>query len=140
MSIRTRFEIETFVLGAHPTPARKAHALTQELMQAREQQHPDLPVLEEIYAAFSAEHNVEALIADINSSEEEYWVNRLGKLAAIDILTIGKVQPEHMNYMVALEDEAFAACVKTATSIAKQLNYEVQQIEAELQSDLASEK
>ena len=49
MSIRTRFEIETFVLGAHPTAARKAHALTQELMQAREQQHPDLQVLEEIY-------------------------------------------------------------------------------------------
>ena len=45
-----------------------------------------------------------------------------------------------MNYMVALEDEAFAACVKEATSIAKQLNYEVQQIEAELQSELASEK
>ncbi len=128
------------MLGAHPTAARKAHALTQELMQAREQQHPDLPVLEEIYKDFSAEHDVDALLNDINSSEEEYWVHRLAKLAAIDILTIGKVQPEHMNYMVALEDEAFAACVKEATSIAKQLNYEVQQIEAELQSELASEK
>jgi len=140
MSIRTRFEIETFVLGAHPTPARKAHALTQELMQAREQQHPDLPVLEEVYKNFSAEHDVDALLANINDSEEEYWVHRLAKLAAIDILTLGKVQPEHMNYMVALQDEAFSACVKEATSIAKQLNYEVQQIEAELQSELASEK
>ena len=140
MSIRTRFEIETFVLGAHPTPARKAQVLTQELMQAREEQHPDLQILEEIYKDFSAEHDVDALMNDIESSEEEYWVNRLAKLAAIDILTIGKVQPEHMNYMVALEDEAFAACVKSATAIAKQLNYEVQQIEAELQSELASEK
>ena len=140
MSIRTRFEIETFVLGAHPTPARKAQVLTQELMQAREQKHPDLQILEDIYKDFSAEHDVDALLADIDSSEEEYWVNRLAKLAAIDILTIGKVQPEHMNYMVALEDEAFAACVKSATSIAKQLNYEVQQIEAELQSELSSEK
>ncbi len=140
MSIRTRFEIETFVLGAHPTPARKAQVLTQELMQARETQHPDLQILEEIYKDFSAEHNVDALLNDIDSTEEEYWVHRLAKLAAIDILTIGKVQPEHMNYMVALEDEAFAACVKEATSVAKQLNYEVQQIEAELQSELASEK
>ena len=140
MSIRTRFEIETFVLGAHPTPARKAQVLTQELMEARKTDHPDLQILEEIYKDFSAEHDVDALLADIDSSEEEYWVNRLAKLAAIDILTIGKVQPEHMNYMVALEDEAFAACVKSATSIAKQLNYEVQQIEAELQSELATEK
>ena len=140
MSIRTRFEIETFVLGAHPTPARKAQVLTQELMEARKTDHPDLQILEDIYKDFSAEHDVDALLADIDSSEEEYWVNRLAKLAAIDILTIGKVQPEHMNYMVALEDEAFAACVKSATSIAKQLNYEVQQIEAELQSELATEK
>jgi hypothetical protein len=140
MSIRTRFEIETFVLGAHPTPARKAQVLTQELMQAREAQHPDLQILEEIYKDFSAEHDVDALTKDIESTEEEYWVNRLAKLAAIDILTLGKVQPEHMSYMVSLEDEAFAACVKSATSIAKQLNYEVQQIEAELQSELASEK
>jgi Lhr-like helicase len=140
MSIRTRFEIETFVLGAHPTPARKAQALTSELMQAREQQHPDLPVLEAVYKDFSEKHDVDALLADIEGSEEEYWVHRLAKLAAIDILTLGKVQPEHMNYMVALQDEAFSACVKEATSIAKQLNYEVQQIEAELQSELASEK
>ena len=122
MSIRTRFEIETFVLGAHPTPARKAQILTTELMQAREQQHPDLPVLEAIFADFSAEHNVDELLANIEETEEEYWIARLAKLAAVDILTIGKVQPEHMNYMIALKDEAFAACVKEATTaIAKQL-------------------
>ena len=45
-----------------------------------------------------------------------------------------------MSYMVSLPDEAFKASVKEATSIAKQLNYEVQQIEAELQADLASAK
>lgn len=72
MSIRTRFEIETFVLGAHPTPARKAQILTTELMQAREQQHPDLPVLEAIFADFSAEHNVDELLANIEETEEEY--------------------------------------------------------------------
>lgn len=138
--IRTRYEIETFVLGAHPSPARKAQVLTQELMKARETSHPDLPVLEAIYKDFSAEHNVEELTKDIESTEEEYWVHRLAKLAAIDILTIGKVQPEHMAYMVSLPDEAFKASVKEATSIAKQLNYEVQQIEAELQADLASAK
>jgi len=139
MSIRTRFEIETFVLGAHPTPARKAQVLMTELLQARESSHPDLPVLEAIHADFSKEHDIEALLANIEETEEEYWVNRLAKLAAIDILTIGKVQPEHMNYMVALDDEAFGACVKSATAIAKSLNNEVMQVEAELQTELASD-
>ena len=136
MSIRTRFEIETFVLGAHPTPARKAQVLTQELMQARETQHPDLQILEEIYKDFSAEHDVDALLADIDSSEEEYWVHRLAKLAAIDILTIGKVQPEHMNYMASLSDDAFEASVKSAVALAKSLNESVREIEAELGSDI----
>ena len=70
MSIRTRFEIETFVLGAHPTAARKAAALTTELLQARELQHPDLPILEHIYKDFSAEHDIEALMADKENTEE----------------------------------------------------------------------
>lgn len=137
MSLRTRFEIETFVLGAHPTPARKAQALQAELMQARTQNHPDLGILEAVWADFSKEHAVDELLASIEETEEEYWVQRLAKLAAIDILTIGKVQPEHMAYMVSLEDDAFAACVKSATVLAKSLNESVRQIESELSTDLA---
>jgi len=45
MSSRTRFEIETFLLGAHPTVERQALELQNELMQARTQQHPDLLML-----------------------------------------------------------------------------------------------
>lgn len=136
MSIRTRFEIETFVLGAHPTAARKAQVLMADLLQARSEKHPDLPVLEAIYADFASKHDVTKLLENIEAEEEEYWVKRLGRLAAIDILTIGKVQPEHMNYMASLSDEAFAACVKTATTLAKELNESVKEIEAELGSDL----
>ena len=138
MSIRTKYEIETFVLGAHPTMARKAMALQSELIAARANNHPDLPVLEAVAADFeSANGSMDTLVAAIEESEEEYWVNRLAKLAAIDILTIGKVQPEHMAYMAAMSDEAFAATVKSATALAKSLNSSVQEIEAELESELA---
>ena len=111
-----------------------------DLNQAREQNHPDLPVLEEVYEEFSKEHNVEDLLKSIESEEEQYWVERLAKLAAIDILTLGKVQPEHMNYMVALSDEAFASTVKSATTLAKSLNTSVKEIEAELGSDLVPDE
>ena len=138
MSIRTRYEIETFVLGAHPTMARKAMALQSELIAARANNHPDLPVLEAVAADFeSANGSMDSLVAAVEESEEEYWVNRLAKLAAIDILTIGKVQPEHMAYMSAMSDEAFTATVKSATALAKSLNSSVQEIEAELESELA---
>ena len=136
MSIRTRFEIETFMLGSHSTLERKAHALQVELDQAKATGHPDLPVIQAVYDDFSADNNVADLIANIENTEEEYWVQRLARLAAIDILTIGKVQPEHMNYMASLSDDAFSSCVKSATTLAKSLNDSVQEIEAELGSEL----
>lgn len=138
MSIRTRFEIETFLLGAHPTTARKAMVLQNELMDARATNHPDLAILEEVAKDFEAANgSFDSLTAAVEESEEEYWVKRLAKLAAIDILTIGKVQPEHMAHMAALNDEAFSACVKSTTVLAKTLNESVQQIEAELGPELA---
>lgn len=137
MSIRTRFEIETFLVGAHPTKERQAQQLVSELEQARAANHPDLPVLEEVYSDFPATNDVDALLSGIEATEEEYWVKRLSKLAAIDILTIGKVQPEHMNYMASLNDDAFAACVKGAAALAKTLNDQVREIEAELGNELA---
>jgi translation elongation factor EF-Ts len=137
MSSRTRFEIETFLLGSHPTVERQALELQNELMQARVQQHPDLAILEAVATDFVAKNGeFDALISGIEATEEEYWVSRLARLAAIDILTIGKVQPEHMNYMAALSDDAFASCVKSATTLAKSLNDSVQEIEAELGSEL----
>jgi translation elongation factor EF-Ts len=137
MSSRTRFEIETFFLGAHPTVERQALNLQNELMQARSQSHPDLAILEAVATDFVAKNGeFDALISGIESTEEEYWTQRLARLAAIDILTIGKVQPEHMNYMASLSDDAFASSVKSATMLAKSLNDSVQEIEAELGSEL----
>jgi len=134
--IRTRFEVETFLLGSHPTPARQAQALTVELSAATQSGHPDQAVLQAVYDDFSAKHDVTALLENIEDSEEEYWIQRLAKLAAIDILTIGKVQPEHMNYMVSLNDTAFAACVKTTATLAKTLNEEFKTVEAELDAGM----
>ena len=44
-----------------------------------------------------------------------------------------------MHHMVAMSDEAFAASVKTAATLAKTLNEEVRQIEAELGADLVED-
>jgi hypothetical protein len=127
------------MLGSHPTLERKAQAIKTELDQAKEQNHPDLPIIQAIYDDFAKENDVDALIANIEATEEEYWVQKLGRLAAIDVLTIGKVQPEHMAYISALNDEAFAATVKTAVALAKTLNESVRDIEAELSTDLIQE-
>ena len=125
------------MLGAHPTVERQALELQKELMHARQHQSPDLSILEAVATDFEAKNgSLDSLSANVESTEEEYWTQRLAKLAAIDILTIGKVQPEHMNYMASLSDDAFSSCVKSATTLAKSLNDSVQEIEAELGQEL----
>ena len=77
MSIRTRFEIETFVLGAHPTPGRKAQALMSDLLQASAEHHPDLPVPEQVYDASAQANTLEERVAKNQTEAEQYWIQRI---------------------------------------------------------------
>lgn len=53
--------------------------------------------------------------------EQDYWVDVLGKTAAIEILTIGKLSTETMTKMVKLPEDAYIEatqiCVKLANAI-----------------------
>ncbi len=53
--------------------------------------------------------------------EKEYWINTLGKQAAIEILTVGKPSVETMNKMVRLPEDSYIKatqiCVKLANAI-----------------------
>jgi|TARA_B100000073_G_scaffold48975_1_gene36154 hypothetical protein len=145
---RTRYEIETFVLGEHPHPARQAQLLINEIRRVRagvvieSGEHAkagleaELKILEDILADMSQKHDVPALLENIETYEEQYWVDRLARMAAIDILTIGKIQPDHMNRIAALNDTAFANCVKTTANLAKLLNDGVVQAERQLSQDM----
>ena len=149
---RTRYEIETFVLGEHPHPARQAQLLINEIRYVQSQieinngKHTkagleaELKILEDILADMSQKHDVPALLENIETYEEQYWVDRLARMAAIDILTIGKIQPDHMNRIAALNDTAFANCVKTTANLAKLLNDGVVQAERQLSQDMVPQE
>jgi hypothetical protein len=70
------------------------------------------------------EQNPNALKSSIMNwemMEKDYWVNTLGKQAAIEILTIGKPSVETMNKMVRLPEDSYIKatqiCVKLANAI-----------------------
>jgi len=151
---RTRYEIENFVLGEHPHPARQAQLLITEIRTVAEQikdsEHApahvkatldaEFKILNDILADMGEKHDVTALLENIETYEEQYWVDRLARIAAIDILTIGKIQPDHMNRIAALNDTAFANCVKTTASLAKLLNDGVVQAERQLSQDMVPQE
>jgi len=66
-------------------------------------------------------NKVETSLKNWQGIEQEYWVNYLGKIAAIEILTSGKPSAETMDKMVKLPEDAYITstqiCVKLANAI-----------------------
>lgn len=81
------------------------------------------------------------LINEINTldiaedDDRVHWINVIAAKAAADLLTIGKVQPEHMMQMAALPVADFKECVKIATTQARKLNQDTIDAEQSLNVD-----
>lgn len=74
---------------------------------------------------------------DIPTDDDRYhWIQKIGKTAAADLLTIGKVQPETMLQMAALSSDDFTEAVKVATGTARHLNTATVDAEKELNTDV----
>jgi len=84
------------------------------------------------------EAEVLAQIQDMDIPDDDdrfHWVQKIGVLAGVDLLTIGKVQPENMLLMAGLSDEDFAHAVKVATGRARKLNTATIEAEKELNEE-----
>lgn len=64
---------------------------------------------------------ISSILTNWQITEEEYWIDNLGKIAAIELLTIGKPSLETMTKMVKLPEDAYIKatqiCVKLANAI-----------------------
>ena len=57
-----------------------------------------------------------------NDDDRLHWIQKLGREAGADLLTLGKVQPENMIKMASLSADDFQECVKVATGSARDWN------------------
>jgi hypothetical protein len=122
--MRTEYEIENIVLGNIFSKARKIAYLRD--LNACE--HDFTRLLNKILDG----ETEEAVMARAESDDRIHWITVLGKRAAADLLTLGKVQPETMLEMSALPIEDFKEVVKIATSTARRLNDITVEAEKEL--------
>jgi hypothetical protein len=67
------------------------------------------------------ESEISSILTNWQITEEEYWIDYLGKLSAIELLTTGKPSIETMTKMVKLPEDAYIKatqiCVKLANAI-----------------------
>lgn len=67
------------------------------------------------------QNEISSILTNWQITEEEYWTDYLGKVAAIELLTLGKTSTETMTKMVKLPESAYIKatqiCVKLANAI-----------------------
>ena len=117
----TEYEIDNIILGKSFSKARKLNML----------KILDLDTPERRERILDGETE-EAVLARVEADDKTHWITLLGRKAAADLLTLGKVQPETMLEMSALPEEDFRAVVKVATSTARKLNDLTVEAEKEL--------
>ena len=57
-----------------------------------------------------------------NDDDRLHWIQKLGRAARADLLTLGKVQPESMLAMASLAEADFKEAVTLATSASRPWN------------------
>lgn len=80
-------------------------------------------------------HNVEDLesaILNFEESEPEYWVNYLGKRAAIEVLTMGRPSFETMDKMIRLPEELYIKASQLCVKLANAVDAVTKQAEADI--------
>jgi hypothetical protein len=70
-----------------------------------------------------------------DADERHHWITKIAHSAAADLLTLGKVQPENMLAMAALQLDDFNECVQIATSTARNLNDATVSAEKQIATD-----
>lgn len=129
--MKTKYEILNIDLGNIFSKARKLQILENNL----EFQFYDQEIANQIREEILDGEAVEDVLARAEADDRIHWITLLGRRAAADLLTLGKVQPETMLEMSAFSEADFKEIVKIATGTAKRLNNLTIAAEKELNLD-----
>jgi hypothetical protein len=70
-----------------------------------------------------------------DSEDRNHWIQHFASIAAADLITLGKVQPETMHSMSLLPGDDFKEVVKEATLRARRLNAQTLAAEKEIKNN-----
>jgi hypothetical protein len=158
---RSDYEFENFFLESYPTPAKKLLAVLQEVeniyaerldLQAElvDTNKPGTKIklrrslknLDHRYNQLISwldtidQEALASISADINAQEPEYWVNHLGRNAAIELLTLGRSSKATMDMMACLPVDAFEDAVRICVRYANLIKQTTETVEAKLSNEM----
>ena len=133
----TKFEYTTFGLSEYTTVASKYRKICEDFdkinsvfLKSKEQKD-NIRVLTELKAEYQSLYSADELEMT-EQKEKEYWIKRLAKRGAVELLAQGKVSADVMFKMASLSNDDYVECVKETTKLSSYMNHVTQQAEKEV--------
>ena len=142
----TKYEYSTFVLGTFPTVASKYRKLSDDLQAEKKKglfkrDNAICKYLKQLKSEYDNRYESNELSMDDELQEKDYWIHKLAKQGAVELLSVGKVSVDTMSKVSCLDNVSFVECVKQTTKLSSYLNNTVQQAEkAVLPEDIVPEE
>jgi hypothetical protein len=133
----TKFEYTTFGLSEYTTVASKYRKICEDLNTIKsiflksKEQKDNIRILKELKADYELSYSADELIMT-EQKEKEYWIKRLAKHGAVQLLAQGKVSAEIMFKMASLSSLDYEECVKETTKLSSYMNDITQKAEKEV--------
>jgi hypothetical protein len=133
----TKFEYTTFGLSEYTTVASKYRKICEDLNTIKsvflksKEQKDCIRILKELKAEYELSYPADELIMT-EQKEKEYWIKRLAKHGAVQLLAQGKVSAEIMFKMASLSSFDYEECVKETTKLSSYMNDITQKAEKEV--------
>lgn len=127
----TYYELKNVILASEYTKSRKLMLLQS--LRGTSEITPDL--LTRVLTEVLDGEEEAAVLARLHDEDRLHWIEHFSKLAASDLLTLGKVQPQTMVQMINLPREDFEEVIKKTTLQARAVNEITIEVERKIQVD-----
>jgi len=134
----TKFEYITFGLSEYPTVTSKYRKICEDLNMynslsyfLRKTVKAKIGYLIELKAEYESIHPADELVMT-EQKEKEYWIKRLAKHGAVQLLAQGKVSAEVMFKIASMSSNDYEECVKEITKLSSYMNDVTQKAEKEV--------
>jgi hypothetical protein len=131
MSI-TYYELKNVILASEYTKSRKV----LRLRSLRGISEIDPALLTRVLTEILDGEKESEVFDRLNDEDRLHWIEHFSKLAASDLLTLGKVQPETMVQMMNLPREDFEEVILKTTLNAREVNKITIDVERTIQVDI----
>ena len=132
----SKFEYNTFTLGEYPGVNFKYKKVCDDLAEANKGWRKDaklIAMLTEVKQELESHYDSKKLNTINKQDEINFWVEKLSRKAAVELLELGKISPELMFKITCLDADDLVECVRKTTVLSSQLNHEVQNAEQTVQ-------